>query len=117
MALITILGTDKVSSSRADINSNFLYLQGLIGGGSLSGSGTLDFPSLPRGEATVLTMAAVGAIAGHACFVGAPSNWDNNVSFNARISANDVITVVAVNNKADGTEVNPASGTWTWVAF
>jgi hypothetical protein len=83
----------------------------------LSGSAPLNFPSIPSGQSAVLSITASGAVAGATAAVGPPAGWDDEVSFCARVSALDTIKVIVMNNKADGTEYDPGSGTWTWVVL
>ena len=88
----------------------------IVSAPNLSGSGTLDFPSIPRGESTDLTLPALGTIAGQPVVLGAPGALEAGLTFCAWISTNGSITVRLTNVKADGTEVNPASATYTWVS-
>lgn len=83
----------------------------------LSGTETLNFPSIPRGESAVLTIPAPGAVAGSIAVACPPTGWSDEVSFCARVSAVDTIKVIVTNNRADGTEYNPPAGDWTWVVL
>jgi hypothetical protein len=115
MAIITIQPTDTISASRSVINSNFSFLAGLSG--VLVGSSSLNFPSIPSGESRDLTFAVTGAVAGRPLLLGAPAALEDGLTAFAWVSATSVVTVRLTNLKADGTEVNPAAGTYSVVIF
>lgn len=84
---------------------------------TIRASTALDFPSIPSGEHRDLTMTVTGAVAGSPCMCGAPAALEVGLSVFVWISAVNTATVRVTNMKADGTEVNPASGVYTVLVF
>lgn len=78
---------------------------------------SLDFPSIPSGEHRDLTMTVTGAVVGRPVFLGAPAALEDGLSVFCWVSAANTVKVRVTNMKADGTEVNPASGVYTVLVF
>jgi len=78
----------------------------------LSGSATLDFPSISAQSTQSLTITVTGATTGKPVFIGVPTAAITaGVTFFGYVSASNTVTVVATN--ATGGSLNPASGTFT----
>lgn len=114
MALTIIQPTDSVADSRAVINANFAALYSMVSSG-FSGSTTLNFSSIPRGEYAELSFAATGAIPGQPVSVGAPATLEAGLSVGAAwASAVDQISIRLLNSISTGAPVNPAAALYTW---
>lgn len=101
-----------------DSNTNILKLSvngGLFGQveNPLTGSGTLDFPSISANScATELTFTVTGAVAGKPVWLGVPTaSVLSGVVFSARVSATDTVSVGACN--VTGSSKDPASGSFS----
>lgn len=114
MPITIIQPLDKVAESRDIINANFATLFAMISAG-FSGSTSLNFPSIPRGEYAELSFAAIGAIPGQPVSIGAPAALEAGLSVGAAwASAVDQISVRLLNSISTGVAVNPAIATYTW---
>lgn len=76
---------------------------------SLGGSATIDFASVTTTCTDSSGITVTGAVAGDACFVGAPAAATANLSFTCYVSAADTVKVRAC---AAGTAADAASATY-----
>ena len=76
---------------------------------------TLDFPSIAAAGTQALTVSCPGAAIGDVVAIGLPATVNAGVIFDARVSANDTLTVRAHNITAAG--VDPASATYEFVVM
>ena len=73
-------------------------------------SASLNFGSVGAGVSLDLTIALPGAVVGDLVIVSAPSALAAGFSYNAFVSAANVVTVRLVNNTA--APIDPAAQTW-----
>jgi hypothetical protein len=76
----------------------------------LSATATLDFPSIPANATTNLTITVTGASTNDSVSLGPPLAWTSEIGLTSFVSANDTVTVRAINPTAAA--INPASGTF-----
>ena len=77
---------------------------------AMTAKATLDFPSVVAGTTEVLTITVTGASVNDTVAVGLPATLNDNLVFDARVTAANTVTVRAINNTAGA--INPASGTY-----
>jgi hypothetical protein len=78
--------------------------------GHLSGTGTLDFPSVANGAKALLTITVTGAATGDTVNLGPPSTFNSGFVYSGFVSATNTVTVTVGN--LSGGAVDLASGSW-----
>jgi hypothetical protein len=82
----------------------------------LTGSKTIDLSNVDAGAAVSDTIAVTGAAVGDPVFLGVPSSaFNNQLFFQAYVSAADTVTITATSNS--GSPIDPGSGTFSVVVF
>jgi hypothetical protein len=76
----------------------------------LTGSGTLDFPSIAAGDTDELTITVTGASVGDAVSLGPPAALESGLVAMGYVSASNTVTVRVHNTTAGA--IDPASATW-----
>lgn len=76
----------------------------------LSGSATLDFPSIAASSIETLTITVTGATVGDTVFIGAPSGIETGLIWSAFVSASDTVTLRLFNTTVGA--IDPVSATW-----
>ena len=76
----------------------------------LTGSATLDFPSIAADDEDELTISVTGASVGDAVSLGAPAAIEAGLVWVGYVSAADTVTVRVRNTTAGA--IDPASATW-----
>ena len=122
-----ILGKKTTASAGFDVTGN-LTASGLVTaasinlGGStvtdiLTATATLNFASILAGGFEDLTISVTGAVVGSTAVANPPvGSVTNNITYDAWVSAADVVTVRASNNNLI-TAMDPASGTFRATVF
>ncbi len=117
--MLTLAGRPGDWCKRSDLGTVWMLVgavPNLIGSWSemglypLSGSATLDFPSIAGGGTAELTITVTGAAAGDAVVLGPPAALEAGLAATGRVSAADTVTVRMHNTT--GGAVNPGSATW-----
>jgi hypothetical protein len=88
-------------------------------GAILSGSATLDFPSLPAvGDSEALTVTVTGAAVGDPVAVGPPSGFSHsNLVTQAKVTSANTVTITVQHNEPGGGPIDQGSGVWKVKVF
>lgn len=95
-------------------SSDFKYnAQGLISGlkhSVISGTATLDFPSISANTISTLTVTVTGAVVGDSVSLAPPSGINAGLMWSGFVSAANTVTIRLLNTT--GSAIDPASATW-----
>ena len=89
--------------------------RGQDGTPALSGSASLNFPSIAANATSTLTITVTGATVGRPVALGPPAAIESGLSWCGYVSAADTVTIRLRNTT--GSAIDPASGTWTALVF
>lgn len=95
--------------------AGFIFGEGSQLTKALKVTATLDFPSITAQTSSDLTVSVPGAAIGDTVTLSLPAAINAGLTFNAFVSATDVVTVRATNSTAGA--LNPASASYTVIVF
>lgn len=81
----------------------------------LTGTATLDFPSMLGGTTTELTITVTGAATGDVVVMGPPAGFESGLKSEGRVTSPNTVTVRLANTLAISTD--PASASWKAVVI